>query len=268
MAVKTKKEKKSDPGTAPAAATVGTGNPGIASKASAASDMDDLLASAGVKTKVAEPTKGKPLATVVLDMTYDVPLKDDKGNPLLHDNKPVIKKENVIDLWVDAVRREKAAAADKQLYGEMALDKAEELRVDKSRNDGKFQGSVYVHGNKESVTYVTTIPWGTKPTEEVPKEKILAALESQFGENWRTYVIINRKMVLSKSVDVPKLKQVIEALKQHGLNFGDLIEEEIEYKPTEELQIEETMNPVVAAKVKLLNDAGVLKKKTRYFRGQ
>jgi hypothetical protein len=247
MAVKTKKTHE----TREAAATIGTGNPGVAA---AAPSMDDVLAAVGVVTAKASPSKKSDLPTLVLDHVVTVVSADGRKT-----------KGNVIDLFVDAVKREITAENDKKLHKATALPFAEELRVQASRKDGKCYQSAHIRGDMSTVTFKTYMYGGVSPSETLSKGQILAAFQSQFGTEWEKYVKVERRLVLSKGLTPKKVMEIIRALAEHGLNFGELVSEEVEYKTTDLLQEHETMDPKFAAKVNRLRDMGVVRPRTMAF---
>jgi len=134
-----------------------------------------------------------------------------------------------------------------------------ELRVRTSRKDGQYYKSVDAYGNDSVARLETRIPHGVKPSKELPKEAIVAALKGQFGETWENFVWAKRKLVLADDVTPEKLVKIMAALKKHGLDYGTLVVEEVEYKPTDLLLEQETMDPKVAAKVGKLRAARIVK---------
>lgn len=252
MATATKSKKAP---VAATAATIGSGNPGpVAAMASKGDDMDSFLASEGVtKTEPAKAKSGSKLPIVEVSKTYD-----------LQEGDKIVKK-NVIDLWVDAVRREKAAKSDKDLFAAQAVPEVDKLRLGKSRQDSKFYGSVQVKGVEATATFITKSPNGVSPNETLTRDVIKAALAEQFGADWSNYFEVKRLFFINPKLTIEKLKEIAAALKGAGLSFGEMVIEDVEFVPTDLLQEKQTLDPKVAASAQVLREKGVLKPTTMYL---
>jgi hypothetical protein len=234
MAVKTSKKK-----TTLTAVTIGRGNPGIA-KLSKKAAIDVVLAASRVDSTGSSPKLHDEIPTGQITLCQPISIGSKKISV------------NILDLWADTLQREAKILEDRKNLLKVILPLAEKMRIGRSRKDKKYYKSIYVNGILNTANFKTKLPQGIRPSELLTKEQILAILKAAFGPEWTKFFEVKQKLVLAPGLSAEKLKAIAAALKEHNLDFGELVVEEVEYQPTEYLHQQETLDPQMAEKTEEL----------------